>query len=186
MPEIIIGQNSTPQVVVDEKMVNAHPELQKVMPVEATAQEKQVAQFHAKDITAVKNQIRVPDIFFWVDYNILQEPTQMTVAFKWLSKRHGVLDMGETWKIEKEWSKSRRRAYERKLMKKMVDTLGLLVHMGDLILDFNGDIDPTKAEDEVARRYFLDKMWKARLDAFHKVVRVKMINVVKAKELGLL
>ena len=181
MDIILPGQNSgqTPSVVVDEKMINAHPELEKIMPKKVTGEEAAVAASHASDVS--KNQIRVPDIFFWVDYNILQEPTQMTSAFKWQD-----LQFGLTWKIEKEWSKSRRRAYEKKLMAMMVNSLGLLVHFGKLILDKHGNIDPIKAQDEVARRYFLDKMWKARLDAFHKVVRVKMINVVKAKELNLI
>ena len=175
----IIGQPKPS--IVTESMVNAHPELEKIMPKALSNKEAQIVDIHKVDVNKQKNQIRVPDIFFWVDYNILEVPTQMTVAFKWQEYL-----FGETWKIEEEWSKSRRRAYEGKLMKKMVDSLGLLVHMGRLILDKDGNIDPVKAEDEVARRYFLDKMWKARLDAFYKIVRVKAINVVKAKELGLI
>jgi len=183
MPDIILpGQSGgQPATIITEKMVNAHPELEKIAPKEATAEEKLIAKIHEVDTHKAGNAIRVPDIYFWVDYNILEVPTQMTCAFKW----QGSL-FGETWKIEENWSKSRRRAYERKLMKKMIDSLGLLIHMGKLILDATGNIDPVKATDEVARRYFLDKLWKARIDAFHKIVRVKAINVVKAKELGLI
>lgn len=177
---ILPGQeNTAPVTIVTEKMINAHPELEKIAPKKLTEEEKGIMAAHKRDID--RNKIVVPDIFFWVDYNILQQPVRMTAAFKW-----NELNFGETWKIEKTWNKSHRRAYEKKLMAKMVDTLGLLVHMGKLILDKDGNIDPVKAEDEVARRYFLDKLWKARIDAFHKVVRVKAINVVKAKELGLL
>ncbi len=173
-----------PATIITPRMLEQHPELEKIRPKELTEQEKKIVDIHKADVN--KNSIRVPDLYFWVDYNILQQPVQMTCAFKWMSKIHGLLYFGQSYKIDEDWSKSRRRAYEKRLMAFMVNSLGLLVHMGDMILDSDGNIDPQKATDETARRYFLDKLWKSRLEAFTKVVRVKAINVVKAKELGLL
>ena len=170
-----------PQTIITPGMVEKRPELELIKPKEKTEEEKAIADIHAKSVAAKAGQIMVPDLYFWVDYNILQVPVAMTCAFKWQD-----LLFGEMWKIDELWSAGRRRAYEKKLMAKMVNSLGLVVHFGRLILDKHGNIDPVKAEDEVARRYFLDKLWKARLDAFHKIIRVKAINVVKAKELNLI
>jgi hypothetical protein len=182
MDNIIIPDVETPASgIVTQAMVEKRPELELIKPKEATEDEKKILASHDKSVKEKAGQIMVPDLYFWVDYNILEKPIAMTCAFKWRD-----LQFGEMWKIDELWSRGKRRAYEKKLMAKMVNSLGLIVHFGNLILDKNKNIDPVKAQDEVARRYFLDKLWKARLDAFHKVIRIKVINVVKAKELGLL
>lgn len=130
--------------------------------------------------------IVVPDIFFWVEYDQTEKPTHMTCAFTYNSKRYGPLQFGETWPIDKDWSKVSRRTFEKKLMGKMVESLDLLVHHGDRILDSDGNIHPVRANDAEAERFFLDKNWGDRIGAFAKIVRVKAINKAKAIELGLI
>ena len=70
-----------PQVVIGEKMLSAHPELEKILPKEKTEEEKKIEVIHSKDID--KNKIVVPDIFFWVDYDFFEKPVIMTAAFKY-------------------------------------------------------------------------------------------------------
>lgn len=129
-------------------------------------------------------KIFVPDIFFWIEYDLMEKPVCMTAAFTYNSKKLGAIQFGETWQIDKDWSKISRRTYEKKLMGKMVETLDILTHHGDKILDAEGNINTRLLNDMEAERFYLDKNWSDRLGAFAQVVRVKVIGFTKAKELG--
>src|ERR1700751_4724173 len=100
MSDIILpGQLTTPPAtIITPDMINRHPELEKLVPTAPTEQEKQVNKIHEADTHKTRGAITVPDIYFWVNYDLLENPTQMTCAFKWQENL-----FGETWKVEKEW-----------------------------------------------------------------------------------
>jgi hypothetical protein len=134
-----------------------------------------------------KSGTLVPDIYCWKDFDAFtKEPVSMTAAFTYMSKKFGPTQFGMTYPVEKEWSKSQRVAYQRKLLRQVMDTLDILVHHGDDVLDADRNINPKKFNDKEAERFYLDKDWEKRVNAFHSVVRVKLINTAKARELKLI
>ena len=130
--------------------------------------------------------IMVPTIYFWVEFDLNEVPVSMTAAFTYMSRAHGALQFGETWPVDASWGATTRKTYQKKLCGKMVETLDVLVHHGDAILDSHGNINFRLLQDAEAERFFQDKLWADRLGAFAKVVIVKVINFKKAKELKLI
>lgn len=161
-PRIILGDKPAPKVLTDEQ------------------------KFHEKKQAQMVNTIRIPDIYFWIEFDQTEKPVAMTAAFTYNSKAHGFLQFGETWKVEDTWGRTSRKTYQKKLCGKMVETLDVLTHHGDSILDRFGNINFTALQNAEAERFFRDPHWADRLGAFSKIVRVKVINYKKAVELKLI
>src|SRR3990167_5197589 len=76
------------------------------------------------------DNIVVPTIYFWVEFDLQEKPVSMTAAFTYFSKAYGPLQFGETWTVDEAWGPTTRKAYQKKLCGKMVETLDVLVHHG--------------------------------------------------------
>ena len=146
------------------------------------------AQQHRHEVFQNKlaDNIVVQTIYFWVEFDLQEKPVSMTAAFTYFSKAYGPLQFGETWTVDEAWGPTTRKAYQKKLCGKMVETLDVLVHHGDKILDSRGNINFRELQDAEAERFFRDPLWADRLGAFTKVVIVKVINFKKAQELKLI
>lgn len=122
-------------------------------------------------------KIMVPFIFYWEEMK--DGVIVMTAAFEWEG-----LKFGESWVK----GSTNREAVLNKthLLSIMRDTLMAVVHHGRRILDSQGNINPTKFNDEEAMRDAMDPLWGKKMDAFNQTCKVKEITKDQATKIGLL
>ena len=124
-------------------------------------------------------QVVIPAIYYWEDVEN-GKSVMMTMAFKIRGKNYGMaypIDDQNFVKID---------MMRKKLFNVVKESLDVLLHHGDKILDDHGNIVPDKVMDEEAVRWKHDKYWGKKVAAFNKLVRVMPITSAKAMQLGLL
>lgn len=122
----------------------------------------------------------VPRIYYWEEV-VNKKSVLMTMAFVW----HG-RNFGYSYPMEEGITDGQIEILRKQLFARVKETLDVLVHHGESILDSFGNIDPRKVLDQEAIRYKYDPLWDKRVAAFNKVVRVYPITRAKAIKLGLL
>ena len=120
-------------------------------------------------------KIRLPYIFLWAD----KTNGVICGSFRWRSKNWGIC-------FPYADNLSRREMDKKHLRVRLRDTLDLLVHHGEKVIDKNGEIDQRKVNDMEAARGWDDPLWAARVEAFKKAVAYKEISKARAEELNLL
>jgi hypothetical protein len=123
--------------------------------------------------------VKIPPLFYWetVENGV---SVLMTAAFQW----HGQ-NFGESYEIPDD-NFVKIQMLRKKLIRKVQQTMDVLVHHGNTVLDSFGNIDARKIWDQEAMRNKFDPMWGKKVAAFNKLVRVCPITRTKAIKLGLL
>jgi len=124
-------------------------------------------------------RVVIPPIFYWEDVEG-GVSYKMTMAFQW----HG-MNYGMSYEIEDQ-NRVRIEMLRKKLFRIVKESLDVLVHHKNNVLDAGGNIDPRLVNDEEAIRYRYDKDWDKKVAAFNSLVRVAPITKKKAIKLGLL
>lgn len=119
--------------------------------------------------------VRLPTIYLWED----SKNGQVCGAFYWKGRPWGIC-------FPYEDTSARREADKQHLRTRLRDTLDILVHHGEEVVDKRGNINPTKVNDAEANRFWVDPLWRNRLLAFRKAVKFKEISKKTAEELNLL
>lgn len=124
-------------------------------------------------------RIQIPPLFYWetVDNGV---SVLMTAAFQYHGKNYGEsfpMDTDNAVMIN---------IMRKKLIRKVTETMDVLVNHGEQILDGFGNIDPQLVMDQEAIRWKYDRNWSKKVAAFNKLVRVAPITRSKAVKLGLL
>lgn len=125
--------------------------------------------------TDVTNQMRViiPPIYYWEDV-VDGKSILMTMAFKWRNQNWGISFPIDT---ENFVTISMQR---KKLFLQIKQTLDVLIHHGEKVVDRNGNIDPAAVNEQEAIRFKYDKRWGQKVAAFNHLVRVAPITKKKA------
>lgn len=120
-------------------------------------------------------KVRVPGIFLWSD----KENGVICGAFRW---------RGSPWGICFPYAenKTRRDMDGKHLRVRLRDTLDLLLHHGEKVLNSDGDFDQRKINDMEAERHWADPLWARRVEAFKEAVVFKEISKTTAEKLKLL
>jgi hypothetical protein len=143
------------------------------------------ANFSKKEKVAIPDSILgemrvvIPNIFYWEDvYDGKSE--KMTMAFKMFGHCFGMsypIEDTNVVKID---------ILRKKLFGVVKESLDVLVHHDEKVLDMFGNIDPRLVNDEEVIHFKYDKYWDKKVAAFNHLVRVAPITRKKAEELGLL
>ena len=124
-------------------------------------------------------KVNIPPIYYWEDvYKGTSEA--MTMAFLYKGRPYGMsydIEDNNFVKIE---------MLRKKLFNVVKESLDVLVHHGDKVLDFNGDIDPRKVNDQEAIRWKFDEHWHKKVAAYNQLVKITPITREQAKKLKLL
>jgi len=122
--------------------------------------------------------VQIPPIYYWEDV-VDGQSVLMTMAFRIHGRLFGMsypIDDQNFVKIE---------ILRKRLFAVVKESLDVLVHHGEKVLDAFGNINPKLVNDEEAIRYRLDKYWDKKVAAFNKLVRVAPITKAKAVEMKL-
>lgn len=118
---------------------------------------------------------KIPTIYMWEDHMA----GTLTAAFK-----HGTGTYGYSYPLNPDLKERAKEAKKLGLLVK--ESLDVLVHHGEKVLDRFGNIDPAKVNEEEASRYYFDPMWDRRVKALNQLVRIHPISRKQAVILGLL
>lgn len=124
--------------------------------------------------------IRIPPIWYWEDV-VDGVSVMMTMAFK-----HKNMNYGMSYPLDGEKNVVKIDIMRKKLFAVVKESLDVIVHHGDKVLDSFGNIDPRLVNDQEAIRFKYDKDWDKKVAAFNRLVRVAPITKKKAITLGLL
>ena len=80
----------------------------------------------------------------------------------------------------------RKRINKKQLLARVKDTLDVIVHHGLEVLDRDGNVNMKKVNNAEARRFWMDKDWKKKVDTVRKFIEIKEINESEAKLLGII
>mgnify|MGYP001606683605 CR=1 FL=1 len=130
------------------------------------------------DLLAKMNVI-IPPIYYWQDV-VSGKSELMTMAFVMFGR-----NFGRSYPIEDD-NAVKIDMLRKKLFWVVRESLDVLLHHGEKVLDIFGNIDPKKVNDEEALRFKYDTRWMMKVAAFNKLVRIAPITKEKAVELGLL
>jgi len=135
--------------------------------------------FIAKPILQDMN-VMIPPLYYWetVESGV---SVLMTAAFMYKGMK-----FGESYEIPVPNNYVKIQKMRKKLIKKVTQTMDVLVQHGKQVLDSAGNIDPRKVMDQEAIRFKYDPLWDKRVAAFNKLVRVAPITRSQAVNLGLL
>lgn len=123
--------------------------------------------------------VQIPAIYYWEDvFN--RQSVKMTMAFKIYGRVFGL-----SYPIEDDNFK-KIEILRSKLWGVVKESLDVLVHHGEKILDSFGNINPRLVRDEEALRFKYDQFWDKKVAAFNQLVRIAPITKEKAVKLGLL
>lgn len=123
--------------------------------------------------------IVIPPVYYWEDVED-GKSVMMTMAFQMFGQNYG-----ESYPIE-DTNVVKFDILRKKLFAVVKESLDVLVHHGEKVLDAGGNIDPTLVTDEEAVRFRYDPLWDKKVAAFNQLVRIAPITKEKAIELGLL
>lgn len=144
-----------------------------------------LGKFAKKEQTVVSSSILnemsvvIPPLYYWEDVED-DKSVLMTMAFKMFGRNYGMsypIEDTNVVKID---------ILRKKLFSVVKESLDVLVHHGQKVIDIGGNIDPRLVNDEEAIRYKHDPYWHKKVAAFDKLVRIAPITKSKAVKLGLL
>ena len=121
----------------------------------------------------------IPSIYYWEDV-VDGKSYKMTMAFKIYGRNFGMsypIEDDNAVKID---------ILRKKLFVVVKESLDVLVHHGEKVLDFSGNIHPGLVNDWEAIRYKYDEKWDKKVAAFNQLVRVAPITRTEAIDFGLL
>lgn len=121
----------------------------------------------------------IPPIYYWEEVEN-GKSVLMTMAFQMFGHNYG-----ESYPIV-DTNVVKLDILRKKLFAVVKESLDVLVHHGEKVLDASGNINPKLVTDEEAVRFRYDPMWDKKVAAFNQLVRVAPITKAKATELGLL
>jgi len=124
-------------------------------------------------------KVVIPPIYYWEDVDN-GKSVMMTMAFKWRGINYGM-----SFPIEGD-NFVRISMDRKKLFQIVKETLDVLVHHGESVLDQYGQIDPRLVNDQEAIRWKYDSNWDKKVAAFNQLVRIKPITKRDAIKFGLL
>ncbi len=123
--------------------------------------------------------VQIPPIWYWEDVNADGTSSLMTMAFKMFGRQFGLsysIEDNNFVKIE---------MLRKRLFAVVKESLDVLVHHGEQVLDAFGNINPTLVNEQEAIRWRYDKNWDKKVAAFNKLVRVAPITKAKAVKMKL-
>lgn len=123
--------------------------------------------------------ILIPNIFYWEDV-VNGKSEKMTMAFQMFGRNFGM-----SYPIE-DTNAKKIDILRQKLFAVVRESLDVMVHHGEKVLDMFGNIDFQKVQDEEALRFKYDPFWVKKVAAFNKLCKVTPITKAKARSLGLL
>ena len=123
--------------------------------------------------------ILIPPVYYWEDV-VGGKSEMMTMAFQMFGRNFGM-----SYPIE-DTNAVKVDILRKKLFAVVRESLDVMVHHGEKVLDMFGNIDPRKVNDEEALRFKYDARWINKVAAFNKLVKIAPISKEKAEELGLL
>jgi hypothetical protein len=147
--------------------------------------DKPLANFAKKEKAEVSpsilkdESVNVPPIYYWEDV-CDGKSVLMTMAFKWKGRNWGM-----SYPIEDDNMK-KREICRKKLFRIVKESMDILVHHGEKVLDSTGNIDSRLVNDQEALRFKMDPIWDKRILAFNQLVKIKPITKKRAEILGLL
>lgn len=124
-------------------------------------------------------RVLIPNIYYWEDVEG-GVSYKMTMAFQYKGRNFGMsypIEDNNFVKID---------MMRGKLFNVVKESLDVLVHHGDKVLDTFGNIDPKKVNDEEAIRWRYDRDWNKKVAAFNKLVCIVPITRQKAGKLKLI
>ena len=127
-------------------------------------------------------QIKIPPIYYWED--IFEDlPVLMTMAFKIYGRTFGL-----SYPVEEKDARNvvKMKMTRGKLFNVVKESLYVLLHHGEKILDSYGNIDPRLVNEQEALRFKYDPLWDKRVAVFNKLVRAVPITREEAVKLKLL
>ena len=144
-----------------------------------------LANFAKKEKVAVPSDILsemrvvIPPIFYWEDV-VDGKSVKMTMAFQWRGRNYGM-----SYKIEDD-NFVKIGMLRKKLFAIIKESLDVICHHGEKVLDIFGNINPRLVNDEEAIRFRYDKNWDKKVAAFNQLVRVAPITKEKAIKMKLI
>jgi len=144
-----------------------------------------LANFAKKEKVAVPSDILsemrvvIPPIFYWEDV-VDGKSVKMTMAFQWRGRNYGM-----SYKIEDD-NFVKISMLRKKLFAIIKESLDVICHHGEKVLDIFGNINPRLVNDEEAIRFRYDKNWDKKVAAFNQLVRVAPITKEKAIKMKLI
>ena len=124
-------------------------------------------------------EIKIPPVFYWE--NVVNGKSEMmTMAFQMFGRNFGM-----SYPIE-DTNRVKLDILQKKLFAVVRETLDVLLHHGEKVLDMFGNIDFKKVQDEEAIRFKYDPLWVKKVAAFNKLCKITPITKAKARSLGLL
>ena len=124
-------------------------------------------------------EIKIPPIYYWEEV-VNGTSEMMTMAFQMFGRNFGM-----SYPIE-DTNRVKIDIMKKKLLWIVKESLDILIHHGEKVLDMFGNIDPRKVNDEEAIRFKYDPLWIQKVAAFNKLVKIAPITKQKAYSLGLL
>jgi len=124
-------------------------------------------------------RIVIPPIFYWEDV-VDGKSVKMTMAFQWRGRNYGM-----SYKIEDD-NFVKIGMLRKKLFAIIKESLDVICHHGEKVLDIFGNINPRLVNDEEAIRFRYDKNWDKKVAAFNQLVRVAPITKEKAIKMKLI
>lgn len=124
--------------------------------------------------------IVIPPVFYWEDVTGEGKSVKMTMAFQWQGRNYGM-----SYSIDTE-NFVIINMQRKKLFQVVKESLDVLIHHGEKIVDQFGNIDPRLVNDEEAIRFKYDPQWEKKVAAFNHLVKIAPITREKAISLKLL
>ena len=124
-------------------------------------------------------EIKIPPIYYWEEV-VNGTSEMMTMAFQMFGRNFGM-----SYPIE-DTNRVKIDIMQKKLFWIVKESLDILIHHGEKVLDMFGNIDPRKVNDEEALRFKYDPLWVKKVAAFNKLCKITPITKQKAYSLGLL
>lgn len=124
--------------------------------------------------------VQIPPIYYWEEV-IDGVSVLMTMAFEWKGRKFGM-----SYPLDGETNVVKIDIMRKKLFGTVRESLDVLVHHGEKVLDVFNNIDPRLVNDEEALRWRFDPYWEKKVAAFNKLVKIYPITKGKAIQLGLL
>ena len=123
--------------------------------------------------------ILIPPVYYWEDV-VNGTSEKMTMAFQMFGRNFGM-----SYPIE-DTNRVKLDILQKKLFWVVKESLDVLIHHGEKVLDMFGNIDFQKVQDEEAIRFKYDPLWVKKIAAFNKLCKITPITKAKARSLGLL
>jgi len=131
------------------------------------------------DVVLDQMAVQIPPIYYWEDVEG-GKSYRMTMAFKMCGRLFGMsYEIADTNVVKLD-------ILRKKLFFVVKESLDVLVHHGEKVLDMFNNIDPRLVNDEEALHFRYDPTWDKKVAAFNQLCRVAPITKAKAVELGLL